>query len=591
MNQKLAISTDSHQHSGDLRKMSYSGLYRRFILLTLICSVLPLLLVGWVIYLNYSKFASSRMVDSFQRRVEYNRRIVELFLKERSSDLQLVAFTHSVDYLGEHSNLKRVFDILNRQDAYFMDLGLMNEHGKHVAYVGPYDLMEFDYSVTFWFKELQAKGVYVSDMFMGYRKTPHFIIAIRWSDGGKNWILRATIDTEFLASLIRNIKIGESGEVFMLNGEGVYQTNPQFGGKIMEKSPFPMQTFDRESGVQVLEARQIGIDQIYPSQVIGYAWLKEPQWVLVVKQDYAEAFRDVNHANTSALIFLHVSILAILIVSFITTQHMIKAIKKRDEEAEQLSRQLMQTSKLASLGELAAGVAHEINNPLAIILTENQIIRDVSEDYPDVNSEFKAEMFDSLTQIDDQVQRCNHITHNLLRFARRSEAVTEMVDLNACLQEVVELLEKRGKSSGVEFVTDLQKDLPRVLTDPSQFQQVFVNLAANAIDAHDGKPYGTIRVSTRVNDKNRGVEIRIADTGSGMPREILDKIFDPFFTTKPVGRGTGLGLSISYNIIKELGGVISVQSEVGKGTEFKIFLPFRSSEDLRKSSEDIHERN
>jgi two-component system NtrC family sensor kinase len=530
------------------------------------------------------------MADSFQRRVEYNRRLVELFLKERVSDLQLVAFTHSVDYLGEHSNLKRAFDILNRQDAYFMDLGLINEQGKHVAYVGPYDLWDFDYSVTLWFKELMPKGVYISDMFMGYRKTPHFIIAVRWSDGGKNWILRATIDTEFLASLIGNIKIGDSGEVFLLNGEGVYQTNPRFGGKIMEKSPLPVESFDGESGVRILEAKQISTDHNYPSQVVGYAWLKEPHWGLVVKQDYTEAFRDVNHANTWALIFLHVSVLAILIVSFITTQHMIKAIKKRDEEAEQLNRQLMQASKLASLGEIAAGVAHEINNPLAIMLTENQIIRDFSEDYPDLNSEFKTELFESLTQIDNQVQRCNHITHNLLRFARRSQTVTEMVDLNVCLQEVIELLEKRGKSSGVEFVADLQRDLPRVLSDPSQLQQVFVNLAANAIDAHDGKPYGTIRVSTRVNDASQGVEISIADTGSGMPREILERIFDPFFTTKPVGRGTGLGLSISYNLIKELGGVISVQSEVGKGTEFKIFLPFRSSEELRKSSDDSHGR-
>jgi two-component system, NtrC family, sensor kinase len=590
MNQKLDTSTDSQQYSGDLGKKSYSSLYRRFILLTLLCSVLPLLLVGWLFYLNYSESAGVRMTDFFQRRVEYNTRIVELFLKERSTDLQLIAFTHSVGYLREHSNLNRTLDILNRQDAYFMDLGLINEQGKHEAYAGPYDLMDKDYSVTFWFKALLTKGVYVSDMFMGYRKTPHFIIAIRWSDGGKNWILRATIDTEFLASLIGNIKLGDSGEVFILNEEGVYQTSPRSGAKIMEKSYLPMEILDAESGVRILQAGQTSTGQDYPSLVIGYAWIKEPRWVIIVKQDHAEAFRDVNHANTSALVFLHVSILAILVVSFFTIQHMIKAIKKRDEEAEQLNRQLMQASKLASLGELAAGVAHEINNPLAIILTESQIVRDFTGDYPDLNTDFKAELSESLTQVDNQVQRCNHITHNLLRFARRSHAVTEMVDLNACLGEVVDLLEKRGKSSGVELITDLQKDLPRVLTDASQLQQVFVNLVANAIDAHDGKPYGTIRASTRANEKDRGVEIGFSDTGSGMPPEVVEKIFDPFFTTKPVGRGTGLGLSISYNIIKELGGVISVQSEVGKGTEFKIFLPFRSSGDLQKGSEGIHGR-
>jgi two-component system, NtrC family, sensor kinase len=591
MDPKVDIDTDSHQHPGDFPKKPYSSLYRRFILLTLICSVLPLLLVGWVIYLNYSKFAGARMADSFQRRVEYNRRIVELFLKERTSDLQLLARTHSIDYLGDPATLNLVFDALNREDSYFEDLGLINEQGKHVAYIGPYDLMDKDYSVTFWFKALISKGIYVSDMFMGYRKAPHFIIAIRWTEGGRNWILRATIDTGALTSLIGGIRIGETGEVFILNGEGIYQTNPRFGGKVMERSRLPVETFNGESGIRVLEGKELGGDENSPPQVIGYAWLREPRWMLAVQQDYAEAFGDVNHANVSTLVFLHLSILAIVIVSVITIQQMIKLIRKRDEEAAQLNRQLLQASKLASLGELAAGVAHEINNPLAIILTEDQVIRDSSEDYSDLNSEFRTELFESLSQIDDQVQRCNHITHNLLRFARRSEAVTEMVDVNACLLEVVELLEKRGKSTGVTFVTDLEWDLPEVLSDCSQLQQVFVNLAANAIDAHEGKPYGTITIRTQFNGKSQNVEITIADTGSGMSREVLERIFDPFFTTKPVGRGTGLGLSISYNIIKQLGGIISVHSEVGEGTEFKIFLPFRSSEELRESPGGIHGAN
>ena len=243
-----------------------------------------------------------------------------------------------------------------------------------------------------------------------------------------------------------------------------------------------------KAGFGSWKLKQISTYQKHPSQVVGYAWLKEPRWVLVVKQDYAEAFRDVNHANTLALVFLHLSILAILVVSFITTKHMIKVIRKRDEEAEHLNQQLMQASKLASLGELAAGVAHEINNPLAIILTESQLVRDVTGDYPDLNSEFKGELSDSLSQIEDQVQRCNQITHNLLRFSRRSQAVPGLVDVNACLEEVVALLEKRGKTSGVEFVVELEKDLPQLLSHPSQLQQVFVNLIANAIDAHDGKP-------------------------------------------------------------------------------------------------------
>ena len=587
MNREINLGTESEQPSGELHKKSYAGLYRRFILLTLICSVLPLLLVGWFIYSNYSNFAYSRMEDFFYRRVEYNRKLIELFLKERTSDLQLTASTHSLDYLGTRSNLQRVFENLNREDSYFTDLGLINDQGKHVAYVGLYDLMDKDYSQTFWFKALMAQGgYYVSDMFTGYRKTPHFIIGILWLDGNRKWILRATLENEFLDSLIGNVKLGETGEVFILNGEGVYQTSPRFTGKIMEQSPVPVASFAGEGGVRILEPRVVGTYQKHPSQVVGYAWLKEPHWVLVVKQDYAEAFSDVNHANTLALVFLHLSVLAILVVSFLITKYMIKMIQKRDKEADYLNQQLMQTSKLASLGELAAGVAHEINNPLAIILTESQLVRDVTGDYPDLNSEFKGELSDSLTQIEDQVQRCNQITHNLLRFSRRSQAVPGLVDVNACLEEVVALLEKRGKTSGVEFVVELEKDLPQLMSHPSQLQQVFVNLIANAIDAHDGKPHGTIRVRPRTDAERQGAEIIIADTGSGIPKAIIDKVFDPFFTTKPVGKGTGLGLSISYKIIKDLGGTIAVQSEVGKGTEFKIFVPFGSPKTVEEPKDD-----
>lgn len=591
MSREVSTAADPDLPTEELHKKSYSSLYRRFILLTLICSVLPLLVVGWVIYSNYSSFAYSRMEEFFYRRVEYNRKLIELFLKERTNDLQLMAATHSVNYLGDRSNLQRLFEKLNQEEAYFIDLGLINEEGKHVAYIGLFDLMDKNYSQTFWFKELTARGgFYVSDMFMGYRKTPHFIIGILWSDGNKKWILRATIENEFLDSLIGNVRLGETGEVFLVNREGIYQTSPRFGGRIMDQSLLPIDSFEGEGGVRILEPGESRAYKKQPSQVVGYAWLKEPHWVLVVKQDYAEAFSDVNHANTLALVFLHLSILAILVVSFLTTKHMIGVVRKRDEEASFLNRQLMQASKLASLGELAAGVAHEINNPLAIILTESQLVRDVIGDYPDLDREFKAELTNSLSQIEDQVQRCNQITHNLLRFSRRSQAVPGLVDVNACLEEVVALLERRGITSGVEFVIDLDKDLPQLMTHPSQLQQVFVNLIANAIDAHEGKPHGTIQIRTRANERERGAEIMIADTGSGIPQEIIDKVFDPFFTTKPVGKGTGLGLSISYKIIKDLGGTITVRSEVDKGTEFKIFLPFGSAKTGEGPAHDSHER-
>jgi len=565
------INNDEGQKEGH-----YARLYRKFVILTLVGSLVPLLLVGWGIYIYYSDFSIGRMKDSFRSQVESHRKIIELFLKERTNDLQVIAETQSLDQLQNKGNLGQVFEAINQDGRYFTDLGLINDQGRHLAYIGPYDLRKFDYSQTFWFKELMARrNFFVSDMFTGFRNNPHFIIAILRFQGGRRWILRASIDTEYFRSLVENVKIGLTGEAYLLNQAGVFQTSPRSSGKIMDKASLPVDQFEGESGVRILGMDGNLPKRFAPQQIVAYAWLKEPRWLLIVKQDYGEAFRDVNNANKATLVFLHLSLLGIIIITVIITRTMIKTIRKRDVVAGQLDRQLMQASKLASLGELSAGVAHEINNPLAIILTENQVIRDCVQETPGLDEVFTKDLLESLSQIDNQIQRCTLITHNLLRFSRRTKSMIEMVNLNAFLGEVTQLMEGRARGKGVQFKTDLEKDLAPILSDPSQLQQVFLNLITNAIDAHEGKPYGTISISTRSNPQRQGVEIVVADTGSGISQVNLEKIFDPFFTTKPVGKGTGLGLSISYSIIKRLGGDISVESVQEEGTRFSLFLPFK----------------
>jgi two-component system NtrC family sensor kinase len=267
---------------------------------------------------------------------------------------------------------------------------------------------------------------------------------------------------------------------------------------------------------------------------------------------------------------------------------MINVIKRRDAEADLLNDQLLQTGKLASIGELSAGVAHEINNPLAIVLTERQLLLDAVKHAPISDPEFKEQFDDSMNQIDIQVQRCKRITQNLLRFSRRTESVIETVDLNGFIREVIDLMDREARSSGIKFFSELDPQLAPLLSDPSQLQQVLLNLITNAIDAHDGKPYGTIRVSTRGDNELQRVSLSVADTGSGIKPDHLRRIFDPFFTTKSVGKGTGLGLSICHSIIRRLGGNITVNSEVGKGTEFIIELPYRAPKELRESLAEGH---
>ncbi len=526
-------------------------------------------------------------MDNFKNRVEHHREIIELFLRERTSDLQLVILTHSPGSLQNPENLKRIFSIMNHGKSFFTDLGLIDDKGNHLAYIGPYDLIDKNYSKTLWFKEVMNKGIYISDMFTGFRNAPHFIIAVTRIDGNRKWILRASIDTEYFRSLVENVQIGATGEVYLSNQEGILQTTPRFSGKIMGKAPLPVEFFSEESGVGIYEADKNDPKRRVPRQLVAYTWLENPRWKLVVKQDYTEAFRDANQANLAALILLHISLLIILVISVISTRYMIKIIKNQDEETDLLNRQLVQAGKMASLGELSAGVAHEINNPLAIILTESQVMRDTIEEAPGLNDEVKTELIASLSQTESQVQRCSIITQNLLKFSRRNKSQGETINLNTFLEEVTRLMNGKAKGMGIQFVLDLEKEVPSFRSDPSLLQQVFINLINNAVDAHEGKPYGTISIGTRTDSRRHGVEITVSDTGSGISPENMEKIFDPFFTTKVVGKGTGLGLSITYSTIKGLGGDISVRSTIGKGTQFNIFLPFSSPDNARENQEEV----
>jgi two-component system NtrC family sensor kinase len=583
-----AGETGIEQKSEEVRRKEYyAKLYRRFILITLVCSIIPLLLVGWAINIHYTRFAKARMISTFQTQVEYHKRIIELFIREATAKLQLIAQTHSKDFLSQVNNLAHVFEAMNHEYSAITDLGVIDEKGDHVAYIGPYDLMDKNYVNAFWFKEVMEKGLYISDMFTGFRKVPHFVIAITEEEKGQKWILRATVDTEAFRSLVENVRIGKTGEVYLINEEGFFQTSPRLRGRIMDRAPIPLEPWHTGIKVRVLKMDGMAPEEKPEKQIMATAWLKEPRWMLVVKQGYTEAFNEVNYANYATLVFLHLSALTILVVIILMTRHLVSVIRKRDAEADQLNKQLMEAGKMASLGELSAGVAHEINNPLAIILTERQILLDLAENAPNMDQNFRGQLSDSLEQIDIQVNRCKRITHNLLRFSRRTRSVIETVDINQFVEELVELMEREAKTSGIKFITTLDENLRPILSDPSQLQQVFLNLITNAIDAHDGKPYGTVRISTEADDKKKQIKVVFRDTGSGIDKENLSKIFDPFFTTKAVGKGTGLGLAICYGIIRRLGGSIAVKSEVGEGTEFVLFLPYELPPGFQEGASDL----
>lgn len=240
-----------------------------------------------------------------------------------------------------------------------------------------------------------------------------------------------------------------------------------------------------------------------------------------------------------------------------------------DLEKDMMNEQVIEAGKLASVGELAAGIAHEINNPVAIMVEEAGWIQDLLDEGLE-KSDNSREVQRALNQIRNQGTRCKDITHKLLSFARKIDPTVKQVALNDLVREMAILCEQRAKFVNVIIETSLGNDIPDVAASPSELQQVFLNLINNALDAMEPGG-GELDITTRF--ENGTVVVSIADTGCGIPKANLSRIFDPFFTTKPVGKGTGLGLSIIYGIVNKMGGEITVRSALDKGTVFTLRLP------------------
>ena len=244
------------------------------------------------------------------------------------------------------------------------------------------------------------------------------------------------------------------------------------------------------------------------------------------------------------------------------------------EELDQAQKELLQKEKLASMGQLAAGVAHEINNPLGtILLFADMLYKEMPDDDPRRSD---------LKMIIEETTRCKSIVSDLLNFSRQKNITAQDINIQDLIYQVIEGLQAQSTLQDVRFVREFDSNMPTIRADPNQLKQVFINLFKNGAEAMEAE--GIITVSTKMLDHN-WIEINISDTGAGIPEEHLDKIFSPFFTTKSNDKGTGLGLSIVYGIIKMHRGQIKVVSQLGKGTTFTITLPVNLPEGLLSTAD------
>ncbi|BFR47528.1 two-component sensor histidine kinase [Nitratidesulfovibrio sp. HK-II] len=544
----------------------YRALRRKITLLLTTAAVVPLVILSAINYHQYRATLTREIVTPVRGLVNKTRHSFELFLAERASTVSLISQVYSPAELSDERNLNRIFRAVKGEFPGFIDLGLIDEKGVHASYVGPYNLKGKDYSTADWYQQTRVKGVYVSDVFMGFRRFPHIVIAVqRMTDDGHSWVLRATIDTGQFDRLIASMGLEPESDAFIVNTAGVLQTPSRFYGKVLDELPMPMPPMTYETAT--LETTDPAGRDVF----ITYTYFQHADFVLMAVKPRAEIFKPWTTLRSDLILLFVTSVALILSVAFGLTDLLVRRMRASDERRIAAFVQMEHTQKLSSIGRLAAGVAHEINNPLAIINEKAGLASDLMElarDFPE-RDRFRA-LVDAILR---SVERCRSITHRLLGFSRRMDVNIEQLDVNDVLKETMSFLEQEALHRSITTSASLDQAMPRIASDRGQLQQVFLNILNNAFAAvPDG---GSVTLATWLRDPDT-VGVSIKDNGKGMSDEVLRHIFEPFFTTKKTS-GTGLGMFITYGIIRRLGGDIAVQSKEGAGTTVTVFLPVKAA--------------
>ena len=560
-----------------MENQKYAGMQKIILLSMILIPIATFVIILGIGYFTFARTIERRTILSMERIVKDHRRMIEAFLVERRADLEFIADSYTFEALTFQESLQPILSRLQRKSSAFMDLGVFDQSGLHIAYQGPYKLTGKIYSDEDWFKTVLEKGYYISDMFLGFRNSPHFVLAVTRTFNGQKWVIRATIDSFMFNDLVENVRIGKTGEAYIVNTQGIFQTKRRSGGSLMEHdyktAAFPV--FNGSDIQSFLYEDQDNVPYLYT-----IAAMKEGNWILVVRQEKADAFSTIRSAMYLVILIVLIGGTVIVGGAFALTDRIIRRIEEADREKNQLNQQLIGASRLAELGEMAAGFAHEINNPLQIIKSEHALIKmilsEITAQHEGIaDEESLNELNDSMDQIDLQIFRCAAITQAILKFGRQGEPKPRDIDLSPFIGEVVAMVEKKAQVADVSIIQDFAGEPLTVHGEPPELQQVLLNLINNAlyaIEDHDGQTPGKITIKTRAVG-NDTVQITVSDNGAGISPENLKKIFSPFFTTKPVGKGTGLGLSVCFGIIDKMGGTMEVESHKGKGAEFIIRLP------------------
>lgn len=542
-----------------LKERHYKKRRKKVILRLLLTYLVPTIILLLFLINAYSNL----MTESTNRRLlsvaESQARILDIFMMERVNNILNKIDSPVLKFPLNKSKLEEVHEQLKADNYSFIDLGYFDSSGIQNIYSGPEKILEKkDYRNEEWFVHLINDSVryIVTDIYKGLRNKPHFTIAAkRYSDSGALHIFKSSLDPRSIYENITSFEKSQDVNIYIINTKGFFQLgNPDSTYK-NEKSTF-MPDSNKYKGIS--EADIGGKFETY-----AFARLSGTDWIVIVSD--ADMNKNLSVFFYPVLLPAFVLII-LLIVVFIYRS---KAMVTTEYEKDIVKTQLRQAAKLAAVGELAAGIAHEIGNPLNIITNEIGMMKDYADPKYNLNKSI-YDLNPNFDKINKAVFRIKDINRKMLSFVRADDRKPEEININDLINDFTSgFFERELSIRNIKLILDLDNNLPKIIFDDNQMRQVLINLLNNAADAINAP--GKIFINTWFDETY--VYIRVTDTGAGISQENIDKIFLPFFTTKPVGHGTGLGLSVSYSIIKSFGGEIRVESQPEQGTAFTIVMP------------------
>jgi signal transduction histidine kinase len=557
------VTSGPYKHHFDFLRI-----WKRAIIVTATVALVPLIVWALSGYRLTMGTIESELALRTSQLISNSWRSVSLFLTERRSVLDFIAHDHTLETLKDPVRLAGILENLNKRFGGFIDLGVIDNSGKRISHTGSHQMNGPDYNQQPWFREVLNRGVYISELVTGTRQEPYVDFAVKRDlADGSFFVLHAAIQPEALAESIAQIDVGAKGDLFIVNRDGVLQTPSRYHGPVLNKVSIKVPEYS--SKARVFETSNVKNDRI----VIGYAHIPDTPFILMIIQKQSDRIQSWYKTTWAFTAILAASIIMILLVTLGVATHLVNQIHVADQERVDTLHQVEYASKMVSLGRLASGVAHEINNPLAIINEKAGHIKDIFT-LTDTYAK-DPKLINLVDSVISTVQRCAAVTRGMLNFARHLNLSIQTIDLKEIIDEVQSVLAKEAEIRSITVEVMISRDIPPFESDRGKLEQIFFNLFNSAIGAMaDG---GHLEITATRKDKDF-ISVAFTDNSRGIPESDLKHIFEPFYYAKTGHSGTGLGLAVTYALVQEIGGTISVQSRPGHETCFDISVPLKMPE-------------